>query len=67
MNTHLVRTVGAAVLATSLSGPALGAQANEPLVRMAELSLRGKAPYSPRCSNTSFITGSAENTFGQPA
>jgi quinol monooxygenase YgiN len=39
MKRNVVRAVGAAVLATSMSGPALAAQTNEPLVRIAELEI----------------------------
>jgi quinol monooxygenase YgiN len=39
MNTKVVHAVGAAMLATSMSGPALGAKVEEPLVRIAELDI----------------------------
>jgi quinol monooxygenase YgiN len=39
MNTKIAHAVGAAVLATSMSGAALAAPANAPLVRIAELDI----------------------------
>jgi quinol monooxygenase YgiN len=39
MNTNPIYAIGAAILATSLSGPALGAPAQAPLVRIAELDI----------------------------